>query len=171
MFVIIGIAVVIISIVTGFLVAGGNLVLLLQWAEFIVIGGAAVGSLLISSPLSLLKKIFAEIPNIIKGNHYTKKDYMELLKSFNDLFLIAQRDGLLSIEKHVENPEESEILSQNKKFINNPFVRDFFCDTMKVMLTGGNKTNVIDRNGYGFRISKIAVGYYESHADRRCSTS
>lgn len=137
MFVIIGIAVVIISIVTGFLIAGGNLVLLLQWAEFIVIGGAAIGSLLISSPLSLLKKIFAELPNVIKGKHNSKQDYMELLKSFNDLFLIAQRDGLLSIEKHVENPEESEILSQNKKFISNPFVRDFFCDTMKVMLTGG----------------------------------
>ncbi len=137
MFVIIGIAVVIISIVTGFLIAGGNLVLLLQWAEFIVIGGAAIGSLLISSPLSLLKKIIAELPSVIKGNHYSKSDYMELLKSFNDLFLIAQRDGLLSIEKHVENPEESEILSQNKKFINNPFLRDFFCDTMKVMLTGG----------------------------------
>jgi chemotaxis protein MotA len=137
MFVIIGIAVVIISIVTGFLIAGGNLVLLLQWAEFIVIGGAAIGSLLISAPLSLLKKIFAEVPAVIKGEHYSKKDYMELLKSFNDLFLIAQRDGLLSIEKHVENPEESDILSQNKKFINNKFVRDFFCDTMKVMLTGG----------------------------------
>jgi chemotaxis protein MotA len=137
MFVIIGIAVVIISIVTGFLIAGGNLVLLLQWAEFIVIGGAAIGSLLISSPLSLLKKIFSEIPSVIKGEHYSKRDYMELLKSFNDLFLIAQRDGLLSIEKHVENPEESEILSQNKKFISNTFVKDFFCDTMKVMLTGG----------------------------------
>jgi chemotaxis protein MotA len=137
MFVIIGIAVVIISIVTGFLIAGGNLVLLLQWAEFIVIGGAAIGSLLISAPLSLLKKIFAELPGVIKGEHYSKNDYMELLKSFNDLFLIAQRDGLLSIEKHVENPEESDILSQNKKFINNKFVRDFFCDTMKVMLTGG----------------------------------
>jgi chemotaxis protein MotA len=137
MFVIIGIAVVIISIVVGFLIAGGNLVLLMQWAEFIVIGGAALGSLLISSPLSLLKKIFAEIPNVIKGNHYSKSDYLELLKSFNDLFLVAQRDGLLSIEKHVENPEESDILSQNKKFINNHFIRDFFCDTMKVMLTGG----------------------------------
>ncbi len=137
MFVIVGIAVVIISIITGFLIAGGNLVLLMQWAEFIVIAGAAVGSLLISSPLSLLKKIFAEIPNVIKGNHYSKADYLELLKSFNDLFLVAQRDGLLSIEKHVENPEESDILSQNKKFINNHFIRDFFCDTMKVMLTGG----------------------------------
>jgi chemotaxis protein MotA len=137
MFVIIGVAVVIISIITGFLIAGGNLVLLLQWAEFIVIGGAALGSLLISSPLSLLKKIFAEIPNVIKGNHYSKSDYLELLKAFNDLFLVAQRDGLLSIEKHVENPDESDILSQNKKFINNHFIRDFFCDTMKVMLTGG----------------------------------
>ena len=137
MFVIIGIVIVIISVVVGFTIAGGNLVLLLQWAEFIVIGGAAIGSLLISAPLSLLKKIFAEIPNIIKGTHYSKKDYMELLKSFNDLFLVAQRDGLLSIEKHVESPEESDILSQNKKFISNPFIRDFFCDTMKVMLTGG----------------------------------
>ncbi len=137
MFVLIGIAVVIVSIITGFLIAGGNLVLLLQWSEFLVIGGAAIGGLLISSPLSLLKKIFAELPNVIKGNHYSKSDYMELLKSFNDLFLVAQRDGLLSIEKHVETPEESDILSQNKKFISNPFIRDFFCDTMKVMLTGG----------------------------------
>ena len=137
MFVIIGIVIVIISVVVGFTIAGGNLVLLLQWAEFIVIGGAAIGSLLISAPLSLLKKIFAEIPNIFKGTHYSKQDYMELLKSFNDLFLVAQRDGLLSIEKHVESPEESDILSQNKKFISNPFIRDFFCDTMKVMLTGG----------------------------------
>ena len=137
MFVLIGLVIVIISVVTGFLIGGGNLILLLQWAEFIVIIGAAIGSLLISSPVSLLKKIFAELPNVIKGSHYKKSDYLELLKSFNDLFLIAQRDGLLSIEKHVENPEESEILSQNKKFISNPFIRDFFCDTMKVMLTGG----------------------------------
>jgi chemotaxis protein MotA len=137
MFVLIGIAVVIVSILAGFLIAGGNLVLLLQFPEFIVIGGAALGSLLISAPLSLLKKIGAELPNVIKGNHYSKADYLELLKSFNDLFLIAQRDGLLSIEKHVENPDQSEILSQNKKFINNPFIKNFFCDTMKVMLTGG----------------------------------
>jgi len=137
MFVIIGIAVVIISVITGFLIAGGNLVLLLQWAEFIVIGGAALGSLLVSSPLSLLKKIAAEIPNIIKGSSYTKRDYMELLKSFNDLFLVAQRDGLLAIEKHIENPDESEILSQNKKFISNGFIKSLFCDTMKVMLSGG----------------------------------
>ena len=148
MFVIIGIAVVVFGIVTGFLLAGGNLLLLLQWSEFIVIGGAAIGSLLISAPISLLKKILAEIPKAISPDHFSKKDYLELLKSFNDLFLVAQRDGLLAIEKHIENPTESDILSKNKKFINNEVTRNFFCDTMKVMLSGGipphELENVID---------------------------
>ncbi|MDR3627327.1 MAG: flagellar motor stator protein MotA [Ignavibacteriaceae bacterium] len=137
MFVIIGIAVVVVGVVAGFLLAGGNLLLLLQYSEFITIGGAAIGSLLISAPLSLIKKIIAEIPKAISPSQYTKQDYLDLLKSFNELFLVAQRDGLLAIEKHIENPLESNILSQNKKFVNNEMTRNFFADTMKVMLSGG----------------------------------
>jgi chemotaxis protein MotA len=137
MFVIIGLLVVILAIVAGFLIAGGNLLLLLQYSEFITIGGAALGSVLISSPLSLLKKIMAEIPKVFSPDHFTKKDYLELLKSFNELFLVAQRDGLLAIEKHIENPKESDILSMNKKFVQNDMLRNFFSDTMKVMLSGG----------------------------------
>jgi chemotaxis protein MotA len=137
MFIIIGIAAVVFAVLTGFLIAGGNLILLLQYAEFIVIVGAAVGGLLISAPLSLLKKVLTEIPKLLKPDHYSKEDYLLLLKSFNDLFVVAQRDGLLSIEKHIENPDQSDILSKNPKFINNSFIRNFFCDTLKVMLSGG----------------------------------
>ncbi len=137
MFVIVGLAAVIVSIIVGFTFAGGNLLLLLQWSEFLVIGGTALGSVLIATPLSLLKKIIKEITQIIKPNHNSKQDYLDMLKSFNELFLIAQRDGLLSIEKHVENPESSSILAQNTKFIEDEFVKTFFCDTMKVLLSGG----------------------------------
>ena len=137
MFIIIGFVVVIVAVITGFLVAGGNLLLMLQYAEFIVIVGSALGSLLISAPPDLIKKIIAEIPKLFKPDHYSKEDYLSILKSFNDLFIVAQRDGLLSIEKHIENPEESDILSKNPKFINNLFLRNFFCDTLKVMLSGG----------------------------------
>jgi chemotaxis protein MotA len=137
MFVIVGLIVVTLSVVVGFLVAGGNLMLLLQWAEFIVIGGTAVGSILIASSPSLVKKIIAELPNLFKGHHSSKQDYLELLKSFNDLFNISQKEGMLAIEKHIETPTESEVLSKNKKFIEDEMVRDFFCDTLKVMLTGG----------------------------------
>lgn len=137
MFVIIGIIVVVVSVIGGFVFAGGEVVLLIQPAEFIVIVGAAVGSLLISAPMNVIKKIVKTIPSLFKSSVYSKEDYLELLKAFNDLFLLAQRDGLLAIEKHVEIPEESDILSKNPKFINNDLAKTFFCDTMKVMLTGG----------------------------------
>lgn len=137
MFIVIGFVVVTFSVLVGFTLAGGNLVILLQWAEFLVIGGVAIGSMLIMSPVSLIKKIIAAIPDAIKSSHSHKEDYLELLKSMNDLFLVAQRDGLVAIEKHIENPEESEILTANKKFINNNTAKNFFCDTLKVMLGGG----------------------------------
>ena len=119
MFVIIGIVVVTVSVVGGFMFAGGDVVLLIQPAEFVVIVGAAVGSLLISAPLGVIKKIVKTIPSVFKSHAYSKEDYLELLKAFNDLFLLAQRDGLLAIEKHVEDPKQSDILSKNVKFINN----------------------------------------------------
>lgn len=137
MFIIIGAVVVIASLLIGFTMAGGQPLLLIQIAEFIVIVGAAIGSLLISAPVSLLKKIIKSIPKAIGAKHDSKKDYLELLKAFYDLFLLAQRDGLLAIEKHIEKPEESDILSKNKKFLGNKIAKTYFCDTLKVMLSGG----------------------------------
>lgn len=117
--------------------AGGNLLVLIQPAEYVIIVGAAVGSLLIAAPMETVKKIIASIPKAIGAKHSTKEDNLQLLKSFYELFLVAQRDGLLAIEKHIENPESSEILSKNEKFIKNPVAVAFVCDTLKVMLSGG----------------------------------
>ncbi len=136
MYVIIGIVVVIASVVIGFTMPGGNLILLIQVSEFITIGGAAIGSLLIASPLSLIKKILGSIPKVFKDHSNTKEDYIQMLKAFSDLFLIAQREGLLSIEKHIESPEKSDIIKKATKFINDKYRMNFFCDTMKVMLAG-----------------------------------
>ncbi len=137
MLVIVGIVVVIAGVVIGFTMAGGNLVLLIQVSEFVTIGGAAIGSLLISVPISMIKKMISAIIEILSHKEYSKQDYLDLLKSFNDLFLVAQRDGLLAIESHVETPESSSILSTNKKFLHNKIAVSFFCDTLKVMLSGG----------------------------------
>ena len=82
MFIIIGAIVVTVGVIVGFLMAGGNLIVLLQISEFVTIGGAAIGSLLISAPLETIKQIIAAIPKAIKGNHVSKKDYMDLLIIF-----------------------------------------------------------------------------------------
>jgi chemotaxis protein MotA len=136
MFVIIGLVVVIAAVLLGYIMGHGNVILLIQPAEYITIIGAAVGSLVVASSPSLLKKIIAGMIGAMKSNHVHKHDYLEILKSFNDLFLEAQRDGLLSIESHIEKPEESKILNRNAKFIGDKFVTDFFCDSMKILLTG-----------------------------------
>lgn len=137
MFIIIGIVLVLGGVVVGFTMAGGHLEVLIQVSEFVTIGGAAIGSFLVATPMPVIKKIFVLLPKALKGEHFSKEDYLQMLKSFNDLFLIAQRDGLLSIESHIENPKESEVLSQSTKFVDNELLQNFFADTMKVMLSGG----------------------------------
>ncbi|MGD8777646.1 MAG: flagellar motor stator protein MotA [Ignavibacteria bacterium] len=137
MLIIVGAVIVTAGVVVGFTMAGGHLAVLLQISEFITIGGAALGSMIIMSPISLLKKIIGSIPKAISHKGETKEDYLNLLKSFYDLFLVSQRDGLLAIEKHIETPEESDVLKNNQKFLHNKYALTFFTDTLKVMLSGG----------------------------------
>ncbi len=137
MLVIVGIVVVTVGVIVGFLMAGGNLLVLFQPSEFVTIGGAVIGSLLISTPMSTLKKMIAAIPKTMTKKEDSKEESLNLLKSFYDLFVLAQRNGLLSLEKHVENPAQSEVLSKNEKLLKNEIVLAFVCDTLKVMLSGG----------------------------------
>ncbi len=137
MFIIIGAVVVLGSLVTGFSMAGGSIGALIQISEFITIGGAATGALLIMAPMPVIKKIISAITGALGAKHIEKEEYMQLLKALYDIFLVAQRDGLLAIEKHIENPAESEVLNQSEAFIKNEIALAFFSDTLKVMLSGG----------------------------------
>ncbi len=138
----VGIIVVLVAVIGGFMFAGGNPILLFQPAEFIVILGAAAGSLLIMANKSTVKKMMAAIPGIFKAHAQTKQDYLDLLKTFYDLFVLAQKEGIIGIERHIEKPKESEILNKNKILMHNDYIQDFFCDTMKLILTGLSYTDV-----------------------------
>lgn len=137
MFIIIGAVVVLGSLVTGFSMAGGSIGALIQISEFITIGGAATGALLIMAPLPTIKKIISAITGALGEKHLEKEEYMLLLKTLYDIFLVAQRDGLLAIEKHIENPAQSDVLNQSEAFLKNEIAMAFFSDTLKVMLSGG----------------------------------
>ncbi len=137
MFIIIGSVIVIGAVVGGFMMGGGNLVLLIQIPEFVTIGGAALGSLIVTLPLPMIKKVIGAIIKALSAKQDSKDDNLKLLKVLYDLFLLAQRDGLLAIEKHIEDPAASEILSTNPKLLKNTIATTFLTDTLKVMLSGG----------------------------------
>ncbi len=136
MFTIIGIVVVFGSIVAGYLMEHGNLRVLLQPAELVIIGGAAAGTVLISNPLHILKKIAGGIGGVFGGSKYTKQAYLDTLKMMYDLLNKARKDGLMTLETDVEEPEKSTVFSKTPAFLKNDHVRDFVCDTLRMAITG-----------------------------------
>jgi chemotaxis protein MotA len=137
MFVIIGIAVVLIGVIGGFVLEGGPLLVLLQYKEVMIIGGAALGSLLIGTPLPILIKLIGAVLKILKGDPYTKEQYVKLLQTQFEIFNLAKREGLINIEQHISDPAKSPIFSKNKFLVGHHHALDFFCDTMKLLLGGG----------------------------------
>jgi chemotaxis protein MotA len=136
MFAIIGILVVIGAIVGGYLMEHGNIRVLLQPAELLIIGGAAAGTVLVANPLHILKKIAAGLSGVFRGSPYTKQRYLDTLKMMYDLLNKARKEGLMTLESDVEEPEKSAFFSKNPEFLANHHVRDFVCDTMRMAITG-----------------------------------
>jgi len=138
MFSIIGIVVVFGAVVAGYLMEHGNLKVLMQPAELVIIAGAAIGTVLIANPLHILKQIFAGILGVFKGAKVTKKRYLETLKMMYDLLSKARKEGLMSLETDVEEPGKSPIFSKYPAFLKDHHVKDFLCDTMRMAVTGSD---------------------------------
>ncbi len=137
MFAIIGILVVIGAVIGGYLMEHGHLEVLVQPAELVIIGGAAVGTLLVANPLAIIKGVFAGVIGVLKGSPYTKAFYLETLKMLNELFMQARKNGMARLEEDVENPSKSQILSKYPKFLKNHHAVHFVCDTLRMAISGG----------------------------------
>ncbi len=137
MFSIIGIPVVIGAVLGGFVMEKGQLAVLVQPAELLTIGGAAIGTVLTANPMHVLKKMVAGLSMVISGSKFSKARYTESLKMMFDLFNKARREGLVAIESDIEEPDKSPIFSKYKGFVKDHHVRDFVCDTMRMAVSGG----------------------------------
>jgi chemotaxis protein MotA len=136
MFAIIGIVVVFGAVIGGYLMEHGNLKVLLQPAELLIIGGAGAGTVLIANPLHILKQIASGVGVVFKGSKFTKQRYVESLKLAYELLNKARRQGLMSLETDVETPDQSPIFSKDPEFLKDHHVRYFFCDSMRMAISG-----------------------------------
>lgn len=136
MFVLIGSVVVVVSIVLGYTMHGGNLGILFQITEIIIIGGSAVGTLLIANPLPLTMRVIKGTIGTLKGSHIKKDSYMELLKLFYDLFTLSRREGMIALEAHFEDPQKSAIFTKAPGILANHHALDFLCDTLRTISMG-----------------------------------
>jgi chemotaxis protein MotA len=137
MFAIIGIVVVLGAVLGGYLMEHGQIRVLLQPAELVIIGGAGLGTLLIANPLSTIQAIVRGIATVFKGSQYTQPVYLETLKMLNDLFMQARKQGIVKLEEDVENPEKSQVFSKYPSFLANHHAVAFICDTLRMSISGG----------------------------------
>ena len=163
MLLIIGIAVVITSVLGGFLMEKGNVSLLYQPSEFIIIAGAALGSFLIASPASLLAYVARSISGSIGGKRSGKSEYLGLLVLLFKLFSKVRREGLVSIEGDIERPGESPLFGTYGITADNRSVIDFICDNLKVIIT----TNVPSHELENLMDLEIETRQHEAMAPSR----
>jgi chemotaxis protein MotA len=136
MFVIIGVVVVFVSVLVGFLMINGPIGALIQPSEFVVILGAVIGATVAANPLKYLLKISSTLIMALKGSPYNKNVYIEVLQMQYDIFVNSKKGGLLSLEEDVNNPMSSAIFTKYPSFVGNHHAVDFFCDAMKMLVNG-----------------------------------
>ena len=137
MLVIVGLVVVFGSMLLGYTMHHGHVVVLLQWSEFMIIGGAAIGAFLVSNPMSVVKGSVKGVLGLLKPNPYNEKAYAELLQVLYDVFQKARKDGLVGLEAaHRRSARRATIFKKYPFFCHHHHALPFLCDTLKVLLTG-----------------------------------
>src|SRR6266446_185346 len=145
MFVIIGIVIVIGAILGGYLMEHGNIRVLVQPAELVIIGGAALGTVLIANPLYILKKIIGGLARVFGSSKYGKAQYLESLKMLYELFSRARKEGLMALEADSDDPEKSPVFSKYPKFLKDHHALAFVCDTIRMASGGGVEPFDVDQ--------------------------
>lgn len=145
MFVIVGIVIVFGSVIGGYLMHHGNLLVLNQPSEFLIIGGAAFGTLFIANPIHLVVTIFKNGLGVFKGSPYTKAYYMENLRMLNDLFAYARKNGMAKLEGDIDEPTKSPVFQKYPKFLKDHAALAFCCDTIRMSISGGIAPHELDQ--------------------------
>ncbi len=144
MLVLIGALVVFASTLGGFMIAGGQPLVLLHVSEFVVILGVAAGVLIIASPAHILKEILHKIKAAISGKAPGKQDYFDLLKLLYELFMTGRRNGLIALEEHVMDPAKSSIFQRYPSLANHPERLQFLCNGLKPVIDGKIKPDQLE---------------------------
>jgi len=132
----IGYVIVLGSILGGFMIAGGNPILLMHVSEFVVIGGVSIGVLIIASPKDVLNNVIRDIKEGFSGVSETKEAFIDLLKLLYEMFMLSRRNGLIALDEHVGSPKDSAIFTRYPTFLKEKEHVDFLVNALRPLIDG-----------------------------------
>lgn len=136
MIVLIGFAVVLASVLGGFVMSHGQLGALWQPYEVVIIAGAAFGAFLVANPTKVVKAALGAIPQLLKGAHYRRADYVDILSMLYDVLVKARKEGMVAIERDAEDPAGSAIFTRYPKLLADRHLMEFTTDCLRLMVSG-----------------------------------
>ncbi|TWC71638.1 chemotaxis protein MotA [Herbaspirillum sp. SJZ099] len=142
------------SVFGGFALAGGHLGALFQPVELLMIGGAAGGAFLVGNSSKAIKATLKALPSVLKGSKYTKALYMELMALLFEILTKSRKEGLMSIEGDIEEPENSPIFSKYPGVLADHHLIEFMTDYLRLMVSG---------NMDAFQIENLMDNEIETH--------
>jgi len=142
------------SVFGGFAMAGGHLGALFQPIELLMIGGAAGGAFLVGNNNKAIKATLKALPTVFKGSTYTKALYMELMSLMFEILTKSRKEGLMSIEGDIEEPEASPIFSKYPGVLADHHLIEFMTDYLRLMVSG---------NMDAFQIENLMDNEIETH--------
>ena len=162
MFVIIGYVVALGCIFGAYIVHGGNIGVILHAlpTELLAILGGALGAFTVTNQPKVLKATLAAIPGVLKGSKYSKARYMELMALLFDILQKARKEGLMSIEKDVEDPHSSPLFAKYSTVGSDHHVVEFITDYLRMMVSGNLNAHEIE----SLMDSEIETHHNEEHA-------
>lgn len=144
MLTIVGWLIVALAVFGGFALAGGHIAVLIQPVEFLIIFGTGIGSLLAGNSLKNLKALGGAIVSSFKGSKHDKELYMQTFDLLFKLFARARKEGLISIEREIEDPSASELFNVAPKVVADAHATDFIADYMRLMISSNLDVHQID---------------------------
>ena len=164
MLVIVGYLVVCASVFGGYALAGGHLAALFQPLELLMIGGAGVGAFFVGNDMKAIKATIATLPKVLQGSKFTKTLYLNLLAMMFELLTKIKKDGMMSIESDIEEPEKSAIFQKYPDVTKDHHLMDFICDYFRLMLTGNMDAFQIEN----LMDNEIDTHHAEGHVPVHC---
>jgi chemotaxis protein MotA len=134
MLIIVGFIVVLLSVIGGFIGSHGKLGALWQPYEFVIIGGAAIGAFLVSTPMKTVKQTVADTLGVLKGPRYQRQNYLDALSLLYELLNRARREGFVALESHIENPMDSTLFAAYPSIRKDHHLMDFITDCLRLMI-------------------------------------
>lgn len=154
MLILAGYLIVLASVFGGYALAGGHVAALFQPVELLMIGGAGVGAFFVGNNSKAIKATLKALPTLFRSSRYSKALYMELMTLLFELLSKVRKEGLMSIEADIDNPEESAIFSKYPDILEDHHIVEFMTDYLRLMVSG---------NMDAFQIENLMDNEIETH--------